>query len=213
MGDEIPCLRAVGTIPGVVVLAAAGRNGPGAGQLRSYGDGALLSWRAPGSSFEGAPVTCAADGEYLLEDGAEANKWLRVHVYRAHLCGPSQASVLLEDLYNNAIAITDIDGLAAEIGSDDEQWVDLHNINSVTLGNVRAWIDPDYSWDGTDGLQIRKSGGAWKAPNAEDHPDVLIWDSLGPGQTVRLEGLRQYAAEAESDPGILARLHFGFDGI
>ena len=77
---EVTHLHLIGTIPGVIPLLAAARNGPGSAMLQSTGDGTYIQWRAPGSMTSGTAILCATDGNYLLRDGEDANKWLRVQV-------------------------------------------------------------------------------------------------------------------------------------
>ena len=81
---EVRHLAVVGTLPGVVPLLASARNGPGIGLMQSEGDdGTWLSWRAPGSTLYGTAVHCSPDGTFLLCDGEDPDKWIRVDVYAA----------------------------------------------------------------------------------------------------------------------------------
>lgn len=95
--DDTGGPRAVGTIPGVTVIAAAGLCGEGIAALASHNDGFDLCFRAPGSAIFGEQVRCAVDGDYLLEDGEDRNLWARVRVRTAFMAPtPQQARVFLK---------------------------------------------------------------------------------------------------------------------
>lgn len=107
-GVEDRSLAAVGAVFGTAILAAAGRNGPGRATLRYSAAG--LQWRAPGSATFGTAVPVASDGDFLVEDGEDKSKWVRVRAKAAKLpAGLVEAGILLGDRFGNAIGGDDVD--------------------------------------------------------------------------------------------------------
>lgn len=187
---EVTALAAVGTLPGVRVIAAAGRCGPGTGRLRASGDGTRIAWREPGSSAFGPAVLCAADGEYLLEGGSDPDAWVRIEVYTTYLTpGPAEAAVYLADVYGSEL-VTDVN--ANDAGGAVHTWeIELHNDGAEAVEDLRAWFDADaYSALATAAVDVEMAAtsdpGDRVAPTAEDHADVLIWPSLAVGASVTL---------------------------
>lgn len=202
-------LTPVGAIPGVAVLAVAGRNGPGTARLRCDVDGQSLRWRAPGSTVFGLPQTITADGQYILEDGVDLDKWARVAVYVAFLPPKgSEAVVLLGDVYGNGVSSGDVSAGEALAGDVEVYTVSLKNVSTMTLQNVRAWIDLD-----TTGIEISSDGTNWFTPDYESHVDVRSWSSIAAGASQTLSVRRTIAASSSSDPDILTVLHFAWDGF
>ena len=254
---EIRHLVAVGTVPGVVILAVAGRNGPGTARIRN--DASALSWQAPGSSEFGTPVVCGADGTYLLEDGGDWNKWARIQVYADYLAsGLTEAQVYLADVYENGVSHDDVTASQAAAGDVEAYEITLTNDSPLPLEDVRVWVIScgthhrvrrecvarsrflPSRWSpliqsstrreisglhrgagqfltadrfATD-VMIQKTGlGSWYAPDSENHPDVLIWPYIGPGETEPLHCRREICAGARSNPSVLTVLHFGWNGL
>jgi len=206
-GQEVRSLTPVGTVAGVAVRAVAGRGGGGTGHLRSRGDGTELSWKAPGSSSYGDPVACGTDGTYLLEDGDDRHKWARVQVYTSYLVGGGQeAAVLLGEMWNNGVGSDDVS--AAEATSGDVETYELAVKNDGPMGvlDVKCWLVS------TAGLEVSKDGANWCAPDAEDHADVLVWDSIASGAQETLHVRRTIGAEAAYDPDVLNRVALAWDG-
>ena len=148
-GTEIRHLAVSGTIPGVRVLLAAGRNGPGAGSIRSNPSGTALSWKAPGSNLWGPWVFINGNGDWLLEDGGDSGKWLRVRVYAAYLPAEyREGRVMLQDIFDNAIAKDDVIAAEASAGAVEDYSFTLSNVSGQILYDVRAWLDVGYAFGG-----------------------------------------------------------------
>lgn len=205
---EVVHLTAVGTLPGVAVLAVAGRNGPGTGRLRSQGaDGTLLSWRAPGSAVWGPDVDASLDGIYLLEDGADAGKWARVQTYGAHMTpAADEAEVLLVDRYNNEIGSDDLTAAEASAGDVETYTVDLANDNPVGLSNLRVWLDA-----AVVDLEISDDGAAWVSPTSE--AAALVLPPLAGGANDVLHFRRTIGAASPADPAVLNDVRLAFNAI
>ena len=205
---EILSLSAVGTIPGVIVLAAAGRNGQGDGMLRSTGDGTLLSWRAPGSATYGLKVDCSSDGTYLLEDGDDHDCWLRVQVYASYLSStPATARVDLQDRLQNGISSDDVTAAEATAGDVETYTVTLENDAATNLSGLKVWItDPD-----ANTLEISDDNATWVSPTTEE--TALALPDLAAGATDTLYCRRTVAAAEPSSPSVLQLLHFAFNAL
>jgi len=204
---EIKHLAAVGTLPGVVILQAAARNGPGTGQLQSSSDGTRLAWRAPGSDTFGAAVVCGSDGPYLLEDGEDPNKWLRVQIYASYLAStPRDARVYLGDLFANGPPHDDVTAQEASAGDVTIYSLELVNESAVNISDLRAWIHATVS-----GLEISDDNATWVNPTTE--ATGLSFGSLASGASKTLWLRRTIAAAAASDAKILTLLHFAWNGL
>ena len=91
-GSEVESTAAVSSLPGVAVLAAAGQHGPGTGLIRASETGEYLQFKASGSDTWGKYVYVPSDGEYILTDGEDRDKWVRVSVYNDYLA-PGETTV------------------------------------------------------------------------------------------------------------------------
>ncbi len=203
---EVSHLYVIGSIHGVIPLLAAARNGPGSGQVSSSGDGRWLHWRAPGSSRVGNGIRCLTDGDYLLCDGDDTDKWLRVTVDVSELAGGSrEAQVELADTYNNPIASDDITSGQAAAGNVETYTLTLANQSNTILSQLKAWIDL-----GVVNIEIADDGATWVTPTSKsaalDLPDLL------PGVEDTLHVRRTITAGAGSEPGLLTLLHFSYRG-
>lgn len=200
---EVPMLAAVGTIPGVAVLYAAGHNGPGQGRLKSHGEtvGTLLYWRAPGSETYGPPHRIEANGQCVLEDGEDPSKYVRVQVWTDHLCpGACERSVNLRELFNNEIG-------QADTFHDDatEYAVSLTNDGIVILSQMRVWLDPT-----TSDLWIAYAPPTWVNPTTEE--TALLLPDLAPGQSHTLEIFRLFV-DPLPDAEVLNLIHLSWHGL
>ena len=231
---EVKHLVAVGTIPGVAVLAAAARNGPGIGRLRSTGDGTLLSWKAVGSSTFGPSVDCSANGSYLLEDGEDATKWARVQVYAAHLlAGPTASAVYLSDVYDNAVGHDDVIASEASAGNVETYTLAMKNAGQSTMFDVRVWLDDTGGASGARGwrdllallLGWHSSSGASARPYIEISDDNITWvqptdedTGLAFGELIGQQSTTLYVrrttqAGTASSSRILSVLHWAWTGF
>jgi len=227
-GTEIQHLASVGTLRGVRVLSAAGRNGPGTGTLRAEGNGTLLSWQAPGSSAFGSAVLCDADGSYLLEDGDDRNLWVPIQVYVDHLPdGSEEASVHLQDVYAGGTSHDDVTAAEASAGDVTTYQVTLENTSDVTLGHLHVWIEKGLNagfrdlftiilhwWQSGASahlIEISEDNANWYQPETEaaavDFPD------LAPGETDILYVRRTIGAAADSSAREELNIYISFTGV
>ena len=221
-GAEIRSLHAapVGPIPGVAVLAVAAINGPsgggggsgGAGRVRSYGDGTLLAWRAPGSATFGETVDVSAGGSFLLEDGEDTDKWVRISVDPDWL-NPAAAAgdVFLADVYENWVGYFDVTAAQALAGNVQTWSIALKNASGSPIWDLKVWLDSSIA--GVNGIQISTDNVNWYAPDAEDHADVLEFGDLAAAAVATLYVKRTIPAAAPSDPDVLNWLHCSWDGF
>jgi hypothetical protein len=203
--EEVLSLTAIGAVAGVVPLLAAGRNGPGAGLLQTGDDGISLTWQAPGSPGPGEAVACAADGVYVIPDGEDVDKWIRVQVYSELLVAGSQAEVFLADRYNNAVAGDDVTAEEAAVGDVATWGVTLRNAAAAGLQNIRIWVPADCD----PRLEISLNGSTWSRPSSE--LAGLAIASLASGATATLFIRRSIADDQASAPRQLVHLSIAFD--
>lgn len=202
----VPMLRAVGTIPGVAILHAAGRNGPGIGLIASDSSG-RLRWRAPGSASFGPEVEPVADGQYVLEDGADRDKFVRVQTYSAFMINSMSDAVYLDELYGTPIAAADIDAADASTGKTENFVIPMFNDGNVIMSNIVAWLDPS-----AVDLEISDDpGGPWITGTTEatgfSFGDIPV--SGARGMILR----RTIGAASPADPDVLNLVHVAFDGL
>lgn len=206
-GQESLHLTAVGTLPGVVVLAAAGRNGPGTGRLRADQDGTRLAWRAPGSATYGTPVVCSPDGLYLLEDGEDPDSWLRIQMRSAYAVpGHAEGRVALGDRWTNAVGHDDVTAGEASAGDVEGYTVTLSNDSTAGLSRVLAWLDAAVS-----DLEISDDDITYVSPTSEGA--ALGLADIPAGGSITLYLRRTIGAAEPSDPDVLNHLHFSYQGI
>lgn len=204
---EIHHLLAVGSVPGVTPDAAGGRNGPGTGKMRSTEDGTLLSWRAPGSSTFGTPIRVAADASYVLEDGDDSQKFLRVTVFTAYLIGPGEADVTLKEAFN-ALGPDDVPAPEASAGAvEDTEYALANDHISNEAQDVKVWLDA-----ATVGLEISDDGITYVSPTSEGDGDVLTFASIASGASVPIFTRRTISSSAPSDTDVLNLVQWAWDG-
>jgi len=203
---EVRHLVAVDSIPGVVIAAVAARNGEGSGRLRSDGD--RLQWLAPGSATFGAVVYVDADndGSYLVEDGEDRDKWVRVDVYPDYLPdGGAEVQVSLEHVRENGISHDDVTAGEASAGDVTTHTVSMENDGAAIQTQRKVWIDAAVS-----GLEISDDGAAWVSPTTE--ATALRFPDLGVGASDTLHLRRTIGAGASEEAGVVNHLHFSFCG-
>ncbi len=206
-GVTIVSLRVVGTIPGVVVEAAGGRNGPGAGRLKSGASGLTLAWQAPGSSTYGSESDVVDGGTYLLEDGEDPSCWVRVRVYADFLTpGPAEARVFLGDCYNG-LGPDDVSAAEALAGLTETTELSLANDSAGVIYNLKLWIDAiseNTLFVSTDGVNFFQ-------PYSELDGNVLCWFPLVAGSSVSVWVRRVIPPASAFDPGLLNLLQWRWD--
>lgn len=207
---EVVHLVPTGTISGVAVELAAGKNGPGVGVLRNAGlvDGVgRISWRAPGSSTFGQTEFVSVDGSLLVHDGEDFDKWLRISVTIAFLATSEEsAEVELSDVYENKIGSVDVIDSFAASGGTQTYTVGLFNAGNVILSDLRAWIQTPL-----DGLEISHNGSVWVDPTTE--ATALVLTPPAPGTTKTFWFRRTIAVGAPSVVALLRQVQFSFNGI
>lgn len=207
---EIPPIGAVGTLAGVRPLLAAGRNGPGTATIRSGPNGTELSFKAPGSGTWGADVDCSSDGTYLLEDGEDAGKWLRIQVYAEYLpAGAAEASVPVTDRYGAEAGYNELLDCSVTGGAGEQNTPTyyLYNASPETISDVRVWLDPA----AVEFLEIDEGGGSWVQPTAE--ADAVELGDVVPGAVLAVNLRQTVAAGTPADPGVLNFLHASFNAL
>jgi hypothetical protein len=208
VGVEMHHLAAIGAPPGVAAIMPGGRNGPGTGSIRTSGDGNVLAWKAPGSDAYGQEVTCEADGDYVLCDGGDVDKFVRVQVWRAWLTRPGDFSVHLRDVYNNPVSLDDVTAEEAAAGLVDVWTIDLRNAGEAPLANVRMWLDPA----GDPNMALSFNGADWSQPTTESE-GLAIGALMAPGITTPVYLRRTVSAGAASTPKRLVHFHCSFDSV
>jgi hypothetical protein len=205
LAADVVSLRDVSGLSGVVVLACAARNGPGVGILTAS-PGAMISWQGPGGTA-GDPQLCSPDGAYLLLDGADPSKWVRIQVYSSYLPATGQGRVFMADVYNN---FGPSDSTAAEslMGQTITTTYGLNNVSPMQINNIKVWLDP-----ATSGLEISRNNVTFVTPTSESDPSALTQPSLNPTDQIPIYVRRTIAAASVSDPKILNVLQFAWDGF
>jgi len=202
-------MKTVGTLYGVAVLAVGGRNGTGDGKIRSTQDGTYLSWKAPGSATWGAPVHAGADGTYLLLDGDDIDKYVRVQAYTDYLNpNPAESLVHIKDRYANGIGHDDVTAGEATAGDTTDYSVTIANDNYVGLSHVNFWLTP---LSVANGLWISDDNATWVQPVYE--ADALSLGNIAGNADTTLYIRRVIAAGAASNIYVLNELVYTFEGI
>jgi len=213
---EVSQFEIVGAPPGLAVLQAAGRNGPGVGRLQI--ESKQAQWRAPGSADFGPAVDVSAGGTFHLYDGDDGDKWVRVESYAAFLPeGAASAAVYLADRYEtiysaptawSEIAGPDVTAAEALAGHVEEWNFKIANRNAdYAIQNLVAWIDPAVTW-----IEIAAAaGGPWVSPTTE--AAALALGDVAADSTVTLYVRRTVPALTPSDPCLLALFHFAWNAF
>jgi hypothetical protein len=157
-GVAVKHLIALGTVPGIVVTAAAAQCGPGTGRLAVDG-GHRATWYPPGDIVGGTPVDVSSGGPFTVT-GANPAKWLHVTAYSSALVVGATADVRLVDVYNNGLAPADVTAAQAAAGYQDTWTVDLKNVSAGSVGTIHLTLDAAAVLGGTT-LEISLDGAAW----------------------------------------------------
>jgi hypothetical protein len=203
-GVEVTHLVAAGSPHGVQILQAAARNGPGTGRLLTNMTGDGLQWRAPDSATYGPEVDVSVAADYLLHDGDDNGKFLRVHVYSDYLVAEDWSDVELRENHNNAVASDDVSAAEAAAGDVETHMLTLRNAGANAISDVRAWIDA-----AVDYMEISDDNATWVAPT--DRGTALVMANLAAGETDTLYLRRTIPAATSSAAEVLVLPHFSFD--
>jgi hypothetical protein len=207
---EVRQLNAVGTIPGVAVTFVSGQVATGTALLAYTLDAegvSFLQFRAPGSSMLGEFVSMLADGSYLIADGEDRSKYIRVTVVLAKLPASSaQSLIYLADAYDQGPAGTMATAGQASAGQVLDYSIDLYNQSARTLEHITAWIDPRH----VDLYQISNDNATWTAPQTRAAGITIA--NIAPAGTGTLYIRRTIAAGAVADPDLLAVFKLAFAG-
>lgn len=200
---EVKHLAAIGTLPGVRVLLAAGGNGPGTGYLH-YDPTLGLAWRAPGASLPGPwRDISAGNGTYVVE-GADRAAFLRVQVYETYLPPEADATpVYLGDLFQNAAGDVDVSPAAAAAGDVRTRYFRLQNNADRHIHQVKAWLDA-----GVEHIEISPDNVTYTAPTTE--AAALSLGDVAPGAELLLYFKRTIPAGHGEEPALLNLFHFTF---
>lgn len=205
---DVVHLALVGTIRGVTPLAAAGKNGPGTGQIQSVvaaGAPVGFQWAAPGGVF--GPMTYApATGDYVVEDGADAGKWIRVHVDLTWLPGAAEVGdVYLKDRYNE-LGPDDVSATNAAAGIVETVTLTILNASPDRVRNVVAWLGASAA-----GLAISPDNVTFTSPTTEGAGISL--GTIAKGASAPLYLRRTITAGASPSPSILNQLELSWNGL
>jgi hypothetical protein len=202
---EIVHLHVVNTLPGVLITFASPLNGEGSGSLKASGTlGDQLSWRAPGSSAYGSAVNCSVDGSYLLEDGANAGKFVRVTVYTHYLSTSGEANVYLQDYYNNEIAHDNITAAEAAGGVDENWNFEINNVGKKGISQLKFWVTSNAD------IYISNDGAGWVQPASESDPLALVYGNIPKGGVSTLYVRRNISGGKAYNPNVLTQLNCSF---
>jgi hypothetical protein len=204
--EEVHHLTTAGSLQGVVPILVAARNGPGVGRIKVING--QLSWKAPYSSRFGNPVECNADGTYILCDGEDEDKFIKIDVHTEYL--PSEdfeAKIYLSEVYNNPVAQDDVIAVDAQTGVVLQYQLSVRNTSSITFSHIRIFLNPVAD----PRTELSLDGVNWYKPYTES--EGLQIESLGSGQSITLNIKRTIAAGQSEKPKQRVHLIIGFDAI
>jgi hypothetical protein len=211
---EVRHLAVRGTLPGIVPLLAAARNGPGTASLRYTAAGGV-QYKAPGSATWGTavmvpPAAVIANDTWIVRDGDDPDCWLRVQVYADYLPATAQTvDVELDDVFNGTIGQANCAAAEAMAG-ETITW-------QITCTAQEAIAGTDHSataltfWTtqpaaGT--IEISDDGSTWVSPTTEG--TGLVLGTVAAGGSTTLYCRRTIAAGASAAPTLLSQLHASF---
>lgn len=202
---DVPMHGAAGAVPGTVVTAAGGANGPGSGILRQLTT-LRIQWRAPGSSTFGVSSNVSAGGAFVLEDGDNPDAWVRVVVAPLfQVPGLRDSIVYMQDVYN-AVGPDDVTAPEALAGLVEAWMFTLENVSGALAQGLKAWIDPLIT-----GLEISDDGIVWVAPTTELSALVLGDVPIAGSEDLHIR--RTIGAAAPSNPEVLHLIELSWEGI
>jgi len=196
--SEVIHLADLGVIPGVIITAVAGLCQSGVARLRCI-DGLGVQFKAPGSSGWGAAVSPSLDGEYLLEDGSNADCWCRAYIYLDDLQAGTEAEVTLTNIYDNAVVDDDVTAAEAASGATLDHAVAIKNDSGAAIHKLTVWIEAGGGID-----YISPLGSSWVNPTDED--SGLAYGDLAAGSSTPLHIRRVIGAAASADPKVTGAL-------
>ncbi len=199
---EVISLAASVRMPGVAAVGAAGRCGDGIGAIRYTADG--LAWRAPGSAEYGPGVLISVDGVYLLEDGEDASKWLRVTAYRDAMQIGAEAEVELSEVWGGVCG-ADITAAEAQAGNVLVYSLAIENVSPMDALEVVMWRTADE-------LELSADGSTWVKPDSETHNDVLRWPRIASGGSETFYLRRTIAPGTAANAGVLDMIQIRWIG-
>lgn len=207
---EVRSLNAVGTVNGVAITFVSGAIGPGVGLLSYLKDAeglSFLQFRAPGSSMFGEFVALTADGSYLVSDGEERGKYIRVTVDISKLpAANTTAAIYLADVFDQDVAGAPATAGQAAAGQTLDYEIELYNQSNRALEHVTAWMLPQY----VAGFAIGSDGISYSSPVTQATGIALANIAAGASGTLYIR--RTLAAGAKADPDLLAVFKVAFVG-
>lgn len=204
-GVPIVSLQAIGTLHGVRISAVAAMNGPGAGLL-SIDAAGLVTWSPPGGA-DGLPVDVSAGGEFVVF-GDDPNQWLTISVEADYLALASQATVILQDVYNSPLVGSDVTATQSAAGNVQEWTITLHNTSAVSISDLNAWLAVDASdWQH---WQISADNITWSVPSDAGH--ALSMPSIAASGTVPLYLRRTVVTGEPSQAELRLSVHLAWSG-
>jgi hypothetical protein len=203
-GNSIAFMDSSCDLAGIVVLSAAAANGTGQGTINVTPAG--LTWQAPHSGTPGTPQACRPDGEYLLIDGEDESKFIKVAVYNDYLPATGGAPVLISDTFN-AFGPDDVTASQASSGNTSVATFTFANVSGNAIVKLTAWLSPFVS-----GVTISSDGVNFYDPVSSGDADALQWPSVGLASNVPIYLKRVISAGTASMASILNHLCWAWVG-
>jgi len=196
---EVKPLAAVGTVSGVAISFVSGSVGPGSALLAYTNNLTALRFRAPGSASFGEYVEVSGGGDYIVADGENRSKYIRVTVTPAKLPeSDSQSLVFIQEMNDNSAGGTPATAAQAAAGQVLDYFIDIYNQSNFPAQAIVAWIDP---LAGSE-FQISNDNATWVSPKTEAVGISIA--NIAPAGTGVLYIRRTIAAGAAADPDLLS---------
>lgn len=184
-------------LAGVVIQEAAGRNTPGQGTL-TLNNGSM-SWQADNSTTNGTAASVGAGGVFVLEDGADISRWIRVQTLATYLPTAAQATVATADSYN-PVGLGDVVAAMAATGGTLTTEFTIKNVGTASLTGGLLWIDTTGS--GATVLTVSTDGTNFYAPSSATDSHAMTF-SLAASSSANLWLKRIIAASTPASPAQL----------